>query len=103
MDESLGTKSGEQTLSDPLLQMQMDRVLGEHARVLEDDWTDWRLAAPVGDFLILLARLSERVQGSEPTRVRLGTPAQRRKGPDSMACFISGLGERRGAEQFKGT
>ena len=56
VDEALGAEAGEQTLGHPLLQMQVDGVLREHTGVLEDDWADWRLAAPVGKFLILLAR-----------------------------------------------
>ena len=51
MDEALGAEAGEESLGDPLLEMQMNSVFRQHTRVLEDDRPDRRLAAPVGDLL----------------------------------------------------
>ena len=45
MDETLGAESGQQALRHPLLQVQVHRVVGEHARVLEDHRGGWVLRA----------------------------------------------------------
>ncbi len=55
VDEALRAEAGEQPLGNPLLEVQVDGVLGQHASVLEDDRPDRCLAAPVGDLLVLLA------------------------------------------------
>ena len=85
MDEALRAEAREQPLRDALLEVQVDGVLGEHAGVLEDDRPDRRLAAPVGELLVLLARRAERVERGGPARVGLGAPVERREGPDRAA------------------
>src|SRR5439155_11017719 len=55
VNEALGAKAGQQPLGDPLLEVQVNSVLRQHAPVLEDDWPDRRLAAPVGDLLVLFS------------------------------------------------
>jgi len=45
--------------------MQMHCVLGEHASVLEDHRPDRRLAAPVGNLLVLLSGRTQRVEEDE--------------------------------------
>src|SRR6266404_3950159 len=82
--------------------MQVDGVLSEYPRVLENDWADRRLAAPVGEVLILLAGRAESVEGRGPARVGLRPAVQWGKGPDPAALIVSGLGERFGAEQLEG-
>ena len=46
-----GAEAREQPLRDPLLEVQVHGRLGEHARVLEHDRPDRRLAPPVGELL----------------------------------------------------
>ncbi len=81
--------------------MQVDRILGEHARVLEDDRADRRLAAPVGELLVLLAGRAQRVEGRSPTRIRLRAAIQRGKSPDPAPIIIGGLGERFRSKKLK--
>ena len=85
MDEALRAEAREQALGDPLLEVQVDGVLGEHARVLENDRPDRRLAAPVGELLVLLAGRAEGVEGRGPARVGLRAAVERREGPDWSA------------------
>ena len=56
MNVALRPKACEQPLRDSLLEVQMDRRVGENASILEGDWPDWSLASPFGELLILLAR-----------------------------------------------
>ena len=88
VDEALRAEAGEQALGDALLEVQVDGVLGEHARVLEDDRPDRRLAAPVGELLVLLAGRAQRVEGGGPARVGLGAAVERREGPDRAAVLV---------------
>jgi len=62
--------------------MQVNGVLSEHASVLENDWSDGRLAAPVGKLLILLAWRAEGVEGRGPARIGLRPAVEPRKSPD---------------------
>ena len=87
MDEPLGAEAAEQPLRDALLQVQVDGVLGQHARVLEDDRPDRRLAAPVGELLARARGARGACRASRPSsgRRRRGgraagtsTPAGRR-------------------------
>ena len=102
MDETLRAEAGEQALDDPLLKVQVDRVLGEHARVLEDNRADRRLAAPVGELLVLRARYPERIERRGPARVGFCALVERREVPDVTAVLVGGLGEWLGAEDLKG-
>jgi hypothetical protein len=54
--ESLRAEPCEQPLCHPLLQMQVNSILGEHARVLEHDGPDQSFPAPLRDLLVLFAR-----------------------------------------------
>ena len=98
MDEALRAEAGEQALRDPLLEVQVDGVLGEHARVLEDDRPDRRLAAPVGELLVLLAGRAERVEGRGPARVGLRAAVERREA-SRPGGRRSSVGSRRAARR----
>ena len=103
MDEALRAEAGQQPLGDALLQVQVDGVLGQHAGVLEDDRSDGRLAAPVGELLVLLARRPERVEGGGPARVGLA-PGGRAAGRSRLGGRRSSrlLGERLGTQELEG-
>ena len=95
MDEALRAEAGEQALGDPLLEVQVDGVLGEHAGVLEDDRPDRRLAAPVGELLVLLRGALGACRASRPSsgRSRHGGRAaerSRRGRPSSSVVSASG-------------
>src|SRR5687767_10427669 len=62
--------------------MQVNGVLGEHARILENDWPNGRLTPPVGKLLVLLAWSAEAVEGCRPTRVGRRASVEQRKFPD---------------------
>ena len=103
MDEALRAEASEQALGDALFEVQMNSVLGEHARVLENDRPDRRFAAPVGELLVLLRGRAERVEGGGPARIGLRTAVERREGPDRRRpVVIVALRERLGAEELKG-
>ena len=55
VDKALRPEAREQALGNALLEMQVNGVLGEYASVLEDDWPNGRLPAPIGELLVLLA------------------------------------------------
>ena len=88
MDKALRTEACEQTLRHALFQVQMDGVFGEHARVLEDDRPDRRLAAPVGELLVLLPGRAESVEGSGPARIGPGRSVERREVPYRVALVV---------------
>ena len=96
-------KRAQQALCDALLEVQMHRVLGEHARILEDDRPDRCLPAPVGELLVLLAGRTKRVQGGGPAQVGLGAAVERREAPYRVALLVPVLPEGFGAEEFEGT
>ena len=101
-DEALGAEAGEQALRDALLEVEMDRVLGEDAGVLEDDRPDRRLTAPVGELLVLPAGRAQRVEGGGPARVGLGAAIEARKAPHGGAMLVAALLEALDAKQFQG-
>src|SRR3990172_10460532 len=86
VNEALRAEAGEQTLRHPLLEVQVDGVLGEDTRVLEDDRPDLRLAAPIGELLVLLAGRAERVDGGGPARVGLRAAVEPREPPDAVCA-----------------
>ena len=104
VDEALRAEAREQPLRDPLLEVQVDGVLGEHAGVLEDDRPDRRLAAPVGELLVLLAR---RAQSVSSVAAQLGSVAARpssagnvqTRPPVSSSVSSSGSAPRSSREQ----
>jgi hypothetical protein len=102
VDEALRAEASEEALGDPLLKMQVNGVLGEYARILEHDRADRRIASPVGELLVLLARRSERVESCGPARVGLCTAVEWREVPDWPAHIVSCFRERVGAEELKG-
>ena len=75
VDEPLGAEAREQPLGDALLEVQVHVVVGQHARVLEHDRPDRRLAAPVRELLIALAAARGACRASRPSSDR---PAARR-------------------------
>ena len=84
MDEALGAEAREQPLGDALLEVQVDGVLGQHACVLEDDRPDRRLAAPVGELLVALARGARSVSSVAAQLGSVaGAPVERRERPDA--------------------
>ena len=74
MDEALRAEARQQPLGDALLEVQVDRVVGEYACVLEDDRPDRCLAAPVGE---LLAR-ARGARSVSSVAAQLGSVAARR-------------------------
>ena len=98
MDVALRAKTREQTLGNPLFEMEVDGILGEYARVLKDDRADRCLAAPLSELLVLLAGHAERVEGRGPTRVGCRAAVERGKIPETAPFVIRCLGERLGAE-----
>ena len=103
VDEALRAEARKQALGDPLLEMQMDGVLGEYARVLENDRPDRRLAAPVGELLVLLPGRAESVEGRGPARIGLRAAVERagRSRPADRRPSVL-LDERLGAEELQG-
>jgi hypothetical protein len=91
MDEALRAEAGEQALRHALLEVQVDGVVGEDARVLEDHRPDRRLAAPVGELLVLLARRAQRVERGGPARVGRRAAVERREAPDRVAVLVLAL------------
>ena len=102
MDEPLGAKPCQQSLCDPLFQVQVHGVLGEHAGILEDHRPNRRVAAPVRELLIALAGHAQRVQGGGPARVGRGPPIEGGEGPDRAAVLVPALLERRCTQQLQG-
>jgi hypothetical protein len=102
VDKALRAEAREQTLGDPLLEMQVNSILGEDARVLENDRTDWCFAAPVGEFLVRLAGCPEGVEGRGPTHVGPRPSVEWRKVPDWLARVVNCFHEWLGAEEFEG-
>ena len=97
VDEALGAEPGQQALRHALLQVQVHRVVGEHAGVLEHDRADGGVAPPLGQLLVAPARHAQRIQGGLvqlasasvwPVRggnVQVGEPS-------SVRCSCNGLG-----------
>ena len=83
--------------------MQVNGVLGEHACVFENDWPNGRLAAPVGELLVLLAWRSEGVEGRGPARIGLRAAVEPRECPDWPSRVVSPFREPLGAKELKGT
>ena len=81
MDEALGAEPREEALGHPLLQVQVDGVVAEHAGVLEDHRTDGRLAPPVGQLLVATTGRPQGVEGRRPGRVGPGAPVEGRECP----------------------
>ena len=102
VDEALRAEAGEQALGDPLLEVQVDGVLGEHAGVLEDDRPDRRLAAPLGE---LLVRSSAGARSVSRVAAQLGSVSARRssggKVQTGLAVLVRGLRERLGAQELE--
>jgi len=92
MDETLRAETRQQALCDPLLKMQVNGVLSEHARVLEYNWSNGRFASPVGELLVLLARRTKSVEGGGPARIGLRTAIEPRECPDRPALIVSRFG-----------
>ena len=103
VDETLRAEAREQALSDPLLEMQVNSLFGEHAGILEHDRADGRLAAPVGELLVLLAGSTEGVERRGPTRIGLRAAVEPRECPDRPTCSsvpsLSGSAPRSSREQ----
>jgi hypothetical protein len=77
-------------------------ILGEHPRVLEHDGADRSFAAPVGEFLVLLAGRPESIEGRGPAHIGICAPVQWRKGPDRSALFVCALRKWIGTEKLEG-
>jgi hypothetical protein len=103
MDKTLGAEAGKQALGNPLLQVQVNRILGKYACILKNDWPDGCVAAPVGELLVLLARSTERVKSRRPARIGLCLAVEPRECPDWPACVVCPFLEPVGAEEFKRT
>ena len=57
----------------------MDRILAQHAGVLEDDRSDRCLAAPVGELLIAPSGRAKGIEGGGPARIGLRPAVKRRE------------------------
>jgi hypothetical protein len=98
VNETLGAETGEQALSDTLLQMQVDSVLVEYTCVFEDDRSDRRFAAPLGELLVLLAGRAQRVKRVSPAGVGPRSAVKGWENPDRASLFVSSLVKRIGTE-----
>ena len=103
VDEPLRAEAREQPLRDPLLEVQVNGRLGEHARVLEHDRPDRRLAPPVGELLAACAG----ARSVSSVAAQLGSLAARRRAagtatlgvPRSSAVSRSGSAPSSSSEQ----
>ena len=93
MNEALRSKAREKALRDPLLQVEVNRILSENTGILKDDRSNRRLAAPLRNLLIGLPRDSKRVERGRPADIGFGSTVQRRKPPSRVAVLIQGLRE----------
>ena len=91
----------QQPLRHPLLQVQVDGILGEHAGVSEDHRPDRCVATPVCELLVGLAGHAQCVQGRGPARIGRGPPVKRGEGPDSATFLVPALPEWRSAQQLQ--
>ena len=91
MDEALRAEAGEQTLGDALFQVEVNRVVGEDAGVLEHDGARRFLLTPLGQFLVAAPGTPQGVQRAGPARVGVGLPVQGGEGPDLVAVFVPAL------------
>ena len=99
VDESLGAEPGEQPPGDALFKMEVDAVVSQASRVLEDDRADRRLLAPLGQLLIAPPRRSQRIERRFPTMLA----GDWRELPDRVAVIVRRRAERIGAEHFERT
>src|SRR5205823_13018806 len=89
-------------LWNPLLEVQVNGVLGQHAGIFKNYRTDRCLATPVGQLLIRFARCAQRVERRGPARIRFCPTVERRERPDSSAVFICRLGQRLYTKELEG-
>ena len=99
VDEALGAEAGEQPPGDALFEVELHPVVGEAARVLEDDRADGRGLPPLRQLLLALPGGAEGVERGFPARLA-GEPGE---GPEPLPLGIPGFPERVGAEDFQGT
>ena len=75
-------------MDNPLLEVQVNRVVTYNAGILKDDGSEWCFAPPLDDLLIGLARGSECIQRSGPTGVRFRSSVEGREAPRGVTVLV---------------